>query len=155
MINKSAYERAIERYEPDTNGGCWLWTAGLDKSGYAVISENNRQTKVHRLIYKTLCGSIPNGLLVCHRCDVRSCINPEHLFLGTHADNTNDMYAKGRGVDRKGIKHPLAKLSSENVLEIRNMVRAGNSQSSVAKKFSVSKSTISGICSQGRWNHVE
>lgn len=84
---------------PDNRDGCWLWTGGKSKVGYGMIREGRRGTPLilaHRFSYELLVGPIPDGLLACHKCDVRNCVNPQHIFIGTHADNTADMMRKGR-----------------------------------------------------------
>lgn len=105
----------------------------------------------HRMSYDCFIAPIPDGMLICHKCDNRKCVNPDHLFVGTQSDNRNDMYAKGRGVDRKGEKHPERKLREEDVMfiresEMRNM--------DLAKKFNVSRTAISDIRCRRRWKHI-
>lgn len=91
----------LERFEsyisPEPNSGCWLWTASLDRKGYGHMVVDGRLMPAHRLAYERYVGPIPAGLLACHKCDVRCCVNPDHLFIGTHADNMQDMVRKGRG----------------------------------------------------------
>lgn len=88
------------RVEFDTNGGCWLWAGKRGPNGYAygaIWCDGKRKTaSLHRVAYSVFHGPIPDGMLVLHRCDVRSCLNPAHLFLGTQADNMTDMVTKGR-----------------------------------------------------------
>src|SRR5690348_1346681 len=76
--------------------GCWEFTGSLNNGGYGVIGFKGKVWLAHRLSYYFHNGEIPKGLLVCHKCDNRKCINPDHLFLGTYMDNYNDMVAKGR-----------------------------------------------------------
>ena len=77
-------------------GGCWFWTGELGRGGYGIFRFLNRKYLAHRWAYELLRGEIPEGLLACHKCDVRCCVNPAHIFLGTHEDNMRDALKKGR-----------------------------------------------------------
>ena len=90
-------EERIESKVTKDSSGCWLWTGYIDKTnGYGCITIKRKTKKVHRVSWELVNGSIPKGMCICHHCDVRNCINPKHLFLGTHADNRKDCVKKGR-----------------------------------------------------------
>jgi hypothetical protein len=92
LTDEERREMFWSRAMPEPNTGCWLWTGVIRRDGYGVFSDR----AAHRIAYAERHGPIPAGLYVCHRCDVKSCVNPDHLFLGTARENTLDMLAKGR-----------------------------------------------------------
>jgi hypothetical protein len=89
-------KRLFDNSVPVPESGCLLWVGNTTPNGYGQMTIGGKKIQVHRLSYEINGGDIPDGMLVCHHCDVRSCINPNHLFLGTHKDNTQDMMKKGR-----------------------------------------------------------
>lgn len=140
----------------DRSGSCWVWTAGL-RDGYGRF----RNVGAHRFSYELAFGPIPDGLFVCHKCDNRRCVRPEHLFAGTHSDNMRDMYAKGRSVPplvarpelrRHGELNAAAKLTDEAVRIIRESYNGGETQASLAERFGVDRTTIGLIVRGSRWS---
>lgn len=115
---------------PVPEAGCWLFIGGVDCRGYGKIGVGGITTIASRASYEKFYGPIPNGLLVCHRCDVPLCINPKHLFLGTQTENLGDMYAKGRRImtyrDQCKFGHPLIKPSWANQKICPICMRAAN-----------------------------
>lgn len=150
--NESAfYERVI----PVTESGCWLWVGSISAYSYGVY---NGYT-MHRFSYELHNGDIPKGLCVCHKCDVPSCVNPAHLFLGTHKENMKDMQNKGRKwsevVMRKIDGLPAsAKLTPSIVKEIKDLLAANFSQDKIAKMYGVAQTTISFIKRGVTWQNV-
>jgi hypothetical protein len=134
--------KVLSRISKDESG-CWLWTGGMSSTGYGRITRDGRgrQVGAHRLSYEAFVGPIPEGMQVLHRCDVRRCVNPEHLFLGTLQDNMDDMHAKGRGAP---FGH-APKLSSEDVLEIQRRAAAGEKRRDIARDFGIAHSLVTRI----------
>jgi hypothetical protein len=137
---------------------CWLWKGPKQSSGYGVISLKGKMRTVHRLSYELHSGPVPEGLLVCHTCDVRTCWNPAHLFTGTHQDNALDMTAKGRGRFQqpgiryvKGEKSGRSVLTAQSVAEIRELVELGCPQDRLAQHYGVRQSMISRIKTGANW----
>jgi hypothetical protein len=135
---------------------CWLWTASTVKGkGYGQIGalSDGTMVKAHRASYFLACGEIPEGLLVCHKCDNPPCVNPEHLFLGTTADNHADRDQKNR--QAKGAKSGKAKLQPQQVLAIRELVVLGElKEGEIAKMFNISPSNVYMIASRRTWRHL-
>jgi hypothetical protein len=144
------------------SNGCILWTHTKNADGYGVhrfvVNRKRMSILAHRWMWTKTHGKIPKGLCVLHRCDVRNCVNVEHLFLGTHADNMADMVAKGRAVngvgtpaydamlerrDYDGPKNPNAKLSKGDLKRIQVLRKSGWSQQRIADEFGVTQVCIS------------
>ena len=140
-------------YEPNT--GCWLWGGAISANGYGCVLVNGKASSVHRVSYSIHNGIIPDGKLVCHKCDTPSCINPDHLFLGTHQDNMSDMVAKGRHGAPKGQNHGMAKLTERDVVKIRSLLSEGNeTQTAIGKRFGVSNNLIHYIKTGKLWSNT-
>jgi hypothetical protein len=152
----SLWDRFHSKLSPDKKSGCWLWTAHLN-CGYGVIAvgaPSKKLDKAHRIAFQLYRGPIPDGLFVLHKCDVRACCNPDHLFLGTNADNMADMAAKGRACLHQGVTNGRAKLTEDNVREIRRR-HGRQSQPSLAKEFGVCRRTIQQIQYRNLWPHLQ
>lgn len=134
----------IERFEAKFTRGpaaeCWLWSAALNNRGYGYLGGWSEPRQLaHRVAYELHTGqAIPEGMSVCHTCDVRHCVNPEHLFLGTHAENMRDMAAKGRS-------RVAPKLSAEQVAEIRRRCQGGANQTRLAEEYGITQGQVSRI----------
>jgi hypothetical protein len=139
--------------------GCWIWQGYKQKQGYGVIGTGagKKTALVHRLAYEFWNCPIPEGMLVCHHCDIPSCINPDHLFLGTNQDNIDDKMSKGRAYTgvHTGEKNSMAKLTDKQVAEIKRLlIHKRKSQVDIARQFGVSPTTILHIKQDKRWKHI-
>lgn len=145
--------RLLEKVAKDVKTGCWNWTAARYTNGYGhfMLSEGNDRP-AHRVSYEFHCGPIPDGIFVCHHCDNRLCINPDHLFLGTPAENMADMVAKGRHGTLRGIECGRAILNESDVLAIRAAV--GVTQKELGLRYGVGARQISYIRSGKSWSHI-
>lgn len=153
--------REIERFWSHVNERspeeCWLWDGGLLGGGYGEFWTKSRKERyAHRVSWTIAYGTIPDGLFVCHKCDVKACVNPAHLFVGTHVENMADMTAKGRrrGSGHPGSQHSQAKLTEEDIPTIRELYAAGVMQKHIAARFRVSPGTIGFITRGETWKHV-
>jgi len=133
---------------------CWLWQKAKDGGGYGRVGYDGKNRKAHQVAWQINFGPIPKGLSVLHRCDVRHCVNPTHLFLGTQDDNMKDCARKGRIVNRPahGEANPMARLSRSQVEEIRGLYPR-LSQNAIAKHYGVSQMTINRIVNGKTWRH--
>lgn len=154
----------------DGIGRCWQWTGPTNWGGYGIIYHERRTQVAHRVMWKIIHGPIPPGIQVLHRCDNPACINPSHLWLGSNRDNVSDRHAKGRDgaafgdangsrrfpeLRRRGIHHDNAKLTDEQVREIRRRFQNGNvTKASLARRFKVCNSLVGMVIAKQIWRHV-
>jgi len=129
--------------------GCHIFSGAKDEFGYGRISKDGILVRVHRAVYERDHGPIGRYLFVCHKCDTPACINPSHLFLGTHADNMADKAAKGRSRTR------FQKLRTEDVRQIKQMLSMGVSAAKISRLFDVSQPSISHIKTGKNWKHLD
>ena len=166
------------------SSSCWMWLGTKGKGGYGVFRINGKQIRTHRLAWFIHNGQIPDGLYVLHKCDVRDCVNPKHLFLGTADDNLKDCISKGRfrvasgnchgtrthpeRVARgnrhgskthpeawiRGSRIPWSKLNENDVRVIRNLNKKGISGCELARRYNVSQRSVSCAIRGETWKHV-
>jgi hypothetical protein len=149
--------------------GCWEWGGARSATGYGWASYKDKTVPAHRLVWEMVSGPIPAGLFVLHHCDNPPCVRPDHLFLGTQADNLRDARAKGRrpplsepptrdysGYRRsRGQDHHAAKLSEQQVVEIRSKWATGAyTRAALAAEYGVVPETIYVIATRRGWKHV-
>lgn len=164
-MNNSRYDPPYIRFWSNIRktDSCWIWEGGTTQSGYGRIKIEDKSIRVHRLMYELKIGMIPEGLFVCHHCDNPCCVNPDHLFAGTHTDNMHDMLRKGRGIypkgkrkpddPRRGDTHSRSKLTRDKVDEIRLLFSSGNyNKSELGRMFGVTNANIGCIIRRVTWN---
>lgn len=141
----------VEKRGPDD---CWPWRGVTSNAGYGLICIQRRTQGAHRAAYESAMGEAPGDLFVCHSCDNKVCCNPAHLFLGTNADNQRDASAKG--LLAHGSRHHGAKLTEDDVREIRRRREKGESQYSLARAFGIGRPQIAAITNRPHenWAHV-
>lgn len=145
-----------KRLEVHTNKTptCWLWTACTDRGGYGRIRHKGVTQLAHRMAWEITFGPIPNYLCVLHKCDVRTCVRPDHLFLGTLRMNVADMVSKDRIAHTKGSRAGNAKLTEDQVLDIRARFFYGESIKDIAKSMAMTDVAIRNITNRNTWNHI-
>lgn len=152
----SPVERFHNNVYPEPNTGCWLWGGTPGKySRYGSISVKGRDIPAHIFSYLLYKGEIPKGLCVCHTCDVGFCVNPDHLWIGTHQENMTDKIVKGR--QPKGSNCLQSKLTENQVIDLRTRYRLDPhfSQSEEARNLGMNSATISRIVRGEKWKHIQ
>lgn len=150
-IIQQRFWNKVDKSNPD---GCWNWTGGKNDRGYGLAWINGKSKACHRTVWEFKNGPIPDDLCVLHICDNPGCVNPTHLFLGTHQDNMNDKKNKGRCSSCKGTANGRAKLTEHNIPIIRMLCANGIPQKEVARDYGVSDVAISHIIAGKSWTHI-
>jgi HNH endonuclease len=135
-------------------GRCWFWNASKT-DGYGAMGIGRRVVRSSRISWEIHIGKIPDGIFVLHKCDNRACVNPDHLFLGTAADNMHDRKAKNRYKSQVGSLNTNSVLSEADIVEIFRLKKSGMKQSEIAFKFGMCKQSISRILLRELWSHVK
>lgn len=143
--------RLLRNIQIDTASGCWNWLGAKCVSGYGRIKFNDKKYRAHRLMAEIKIGPVPTDAVVCHRCDNPSCINPEHLFIGTQKENVNDRDAKGRRNQARGERHGASKLTSEQVTAIRLDTRR---LPVIAKDYGITRAHVRNLKAGRAWKHI-
>ena len=164
MIKEDLKTRFLKKILIDDKTGCWNWTASGRGVGYGCLKIEGKVVDSHRVSWMLYRGDIPENMLVCHKCDNRKCVNPDHLFLGTYLDNNRDMFAKGRNINTlknhpelaaRGEKSSGSKLTTEDVLDILcfyyiKKIKAKN----IVGMYYVGRTAIYDILAQRTWKEV-
>jgi len=150
----------------DANGfdpsACWEWIGAIKENGYGNFNGSAGTNSAHRYSYEMFVGDVPPGMDVCHSCDNRACVNPDHLFIGTRKDNMQDARRKGRLSSgekhsiaiRTGTRIPGAKLSDNDVRLILRRVKSGHRSSQIAPDFNVTPGAVNAIKRGATWAHI-
>lgn len=158
MVECSQMENFWSRV--DKTRDCWLWGGAKRGNGYGCCKFKGKLVSTHRLAFELTYGPIPTGKLVCHRCDIRACVNPSHLFLGSHKDNALDALGKGRLYSLSnelpviGEKVGTHKLTAQQVIKIRSLYESGLGYKKLAKQFGVDHKNIQFIIKRKTWRHI-
>lgn len=155
---KPLVARFWEKVAKGGSSECWEWQGAKDLNGYGFLYSSERPKrwkKAHRLSYELANGPIPKGMCVCHSCDNPPCVNPQHLWLGTLAENNADKVAKGRDYDKRGSANPNVKLTAQNVMEIKQLRNSGWTQQQIADRFNIAQPYVSRVLRGETWKHLE
>lgn len=156
-ISDSEKKRFYQKMKISSGNKCWEWVGAMSGNGYGNFGFKGKTDKAHRVswVIHNL-NAIPEGMCVCHKCDNRACVNPNHLFLGTQQENMLDMVKKGRHVspDQSGEKHPRTKLTTRCVRNIRSLIAMGASCKKMASIYKLDSRAISSIKIGKTWKNV-
>lgn len=153
-VGLSNLQRIIRAVDTTDVNTCWNTVLTPNGAGYGIVrAEDGRQRPMHQLAYEVFIGP-RNNLHCLHSCDNRKCCNPYHLFLGTHQDNMRDSVNKNRRHKPKGMLHPRAKLSDDDVIKMRALLKTGRRQKDISIMFGISRQTVTHINRRITWPHI-
>lgn len=158
VLKEELLDKMMENTYPEPNTGCWLWAGMTNGSGYGIMKVASlpqfKTPLTHRISYFLHNGEFNYALHVLHICDNPICVNPDHLFLGTHQDNMDDRTRKNRTnrIAPKGSKCGASSLNEDQVREIRSI--SGQTQRQIAERYSVNQATIYYILARKTWKHI-
>jgi hypothetical protein len=158
-MTKSLQQRLDQYTVQVLPSGCMIWVGHVDSDGYGIahmkMADGKKNRRVHRLVYEAKKGEIPEGMFVCHTCDVRSCVNPDHLFAGTPKQNVSDMWGKNRWKpgrqNNNGSRNPNSRLTEADVCKIRDLRKEGVATKELSFQFGICMSQIHRIASGAAW----
>ena len=152
--SESDFARFFKALEWQDNG-CLYWLRGCNSDGYGATSKRSKQMRANRVFYDIFNGPLVDGEVICHSCDNRQCVNPDHLWSGTLTDNNRDRSIKKRSRDQTGTKNNQAKLDDSKVFTILNLVACGMLHREAADIFGVTQTMVSRISRGESWQHVD
>ncbi len=153
VANYSFVMERLHNYRVNEHG-CWIYLGDTSSGDYGRFQVEGKKVGAHRAAYVMRFMHDPRELCVCHSCDTPCCINPEHLFLGTHLVNSQDKFANGRQPNNAGARNPNSKLDERKVRRIKRLISRGLNNKQIARRFAVTHGTISLIRLRKSWNHV-
>jgi hypothetical protein len=150
IINTAAdFWAKVDKAGPN---GCWLWTGTKVRLGYGQFRMRNKRWQTHRLAYVLTYGPVPADKFVCHKCDNPTCCNPDHMFVGTPADNMIDKMNKGRAPH--GELNKMSRYTTAQVLEIRRLAAAGISERKIREVLGIGRGSVAQIIAGNTWRHL-
>lgn len=154
-LNEKDIERFWRGVDKRGQDECWEWQKCRTKGGYGVMNVRRKILHCNRIGWTIENGRIPDGMIICHKCDNPSCCNPNHLFVGTDLDNCRDREMKGRGHDRTGGNHGRATTNEHAVILMRQIYSSGKyTHKKIAEMFKIKHSAVSDIMLRRCWNHI-